>query len=151
MKHHYSVNVGIIKDTSLFFQHDFKVKKYKSNNFNIRGLKIAKSLVNFEEWDLNNKNENILNMEKGIDNIKENKNNNIKLKNILKKEILKEDKILRINCSTTNNYSFDFEIFSNNKQNNKNSLYKIKDKLKTNLNLIPHPNLFNKQNINIKI
>lgn len=149
MKHHFSVKGGIIKDTALFFQNDFKIKKYKSSNFNIKGLKIAKSLINFEDWDLNNKNENILNMKKGIDKIKENKNN-IKLKNTLKKEILKEDKILRINCSNTNNYSFDFEIFSNNKQNNKNSIYKSKDKLKTNLNLIPHPNPFNKQNINIK-
>ena len=43
---------------------DSKQRKTKLENSNIKGLKIAKSLMNLDEWDLNNKFDKIKNIQK---------------------------------------------------------------------------------------
>lgn len=116
---------------------DSKLRRYKSDNLNIKGLKIAKSLINLEEWDLNIKNSKILNMKKEIENIKEDKRNFL-LKNYFEKIVLKEDKVLKKNYNKVNNYSFNFEVFKNKNKDNHKNVYKI-----------PHP--INKNNKNFSL
>ena len=111
-----------------------KKRKSKLENCNIKGLKITKSLKNFDEWDLNNKCEKIKDIQKELEKIKVNKKNNL-LKHSFENILLKDDKILKINYNKKNNYSFDFEPFKNNQKNTKNILNKI-----------PHP--INKKNKN---
>ena len=134
------------KSSSLMKILESTVKEKLSNNFNIKELKITQSLNNFQEWDLNYKNENIKYIEKEIDKIKFDKRN-LLLKNSLEKVLSKDDKTLKINYNRTNHHSFDFSTFSNIKNNNyiNKPRYKLKNK-------IPHP-INQKQNImnNIKL
>ena len=134
------------KSSSLMKMLETTMKKKIPNNFNIKELKITQSLNNFQEWDLNYKNENIKYIEKEIDKIKFDKRN-LLLKNTLEKVLSKDDKTLKINYNKTNHHSFDFSTFSNIKNNNyiNKPRYKLKNK-------IPHP-INHKQNImnNIKV
>ena len=134
------------KSSSLLMMLETTMKKKIPNNFNIKELKITQSLNNFQEWDLNYKNENIKYIEKEIDKIKFDKRN-LLLKNTLEKVLSKDDKTLKINYNKTNHHSFDFSTFSNIKNNNyiNKPRYKLKNK-------IPHP-INHKQSImnNIKV
>ena len=142
----YSYKTEENKSSSLMMMLESTMKKNVSNNFNIKELKITQSLNNFQEWDLNYKNENIKYIEKEIDKIKFDKKN-ILLKNSLEKVLSKDEKTLKINYNKTNQHSFDFSTFSNIKNNN--YINKQRYKLK---NRIPHP-INHKQNIknNIKL
>ena len=133
------------KAIPLMIMFESKMKNNNNYNFNIKGLKIAKSLMNFEEWDLNFKNEKNNIIEDEIEKLKENKKN-LLFKNNLQKIILKEEKTLKLYCKKSNCHSFDFDIFSKNKNNDNNnnndncSINKSEYKLKNKLNKIPHPN-----------
>ena len=140
----YSYKTEENKSSSLMMMLESTMKEKVSNNFNIKELKITKSLNNFQEWDLNYKNENIKYIEKEIDKIKFDKRN-LLLKDSLEKILSKDDKTLKINYNKTNHHSFDFSTFSNIKNNNYISKprYKLKNK-------IPHP-INHKKNISNNI
>ena len=106
----------------------------KTDKFNIKGLKIAKTFENIERWSLNNRNEKIKDIKNEIKKIKDNGKNKI-FKESLEKILLSEEKTLDINYDSKNNYSFNFDVFGDNKSKKQNS---------NNINKIPHP--FNKNN-----
>ena len=115
----------------LFLVTDSKLSKNKEDKFNIKGLKIAKSLENLKKLDLNNKNEKIKNLQNDLEKIKNNEITS-KLKKSFEKILLTDDQILNINYEGKSNSSFNFEIFKLNKNRTNNTK-------NININKIPHP------------
>ena len=129
MKHLSFITKGK-NDFPLSFITNLNTKSNIFRNYK-EGLKISKSLLNFEEWDLNTRNEKINSIENEIKKLRDINGKDKHITN-LEETILEDDNILKKNCNKSNNYSFDFKIFKNKKNN-------IKIKLKN----MPYPSYQN--------
>ena len=129
MKRH-SLKTEGNNDLPLVFKLNFNAKNDKCNNCKIKGLKIEKSLSNFEKWDLNTRNEKINNIIKK--NCEKTNNYSFDFK-VFQNDIDKKDIKLKSNKIS---YPFNTNIALNikNRENKDNKRYKTDLPLENNKN-----------------